>query len=378
MGKASRPNDSQRRRKKGTDHAQSNRLTGLAIALSIAISASASHAEDKLKIGFVYPSPIGDVGWAKELDNGRAAIEEAFGDKVETVVVENVPEGPDAARIMNQMASTGAGMIMIGSFGYMNDGLKLAAQKPNVTFIHASGYKIAENFGNFQTRNYESAYVAGMAAGFKTESDTLGIVAAYSIPEVVGINTFTLGAQRTNPDINVKVVWLNSWFNPSKAQESARSLIAQDSDVIFSLYQDTPSVVTVAEEEGVYVVNTSSDMKEYAPTKLLASMTIDWTPYFTEQVSATLDGSFEGTPYWGSMADGAVSLASLSPDLNDEQVTELNGVMDEIKAGAFHPMTGPIVDQDGKEQLADGVIIEDGAMLGINWLVQGVETRIPQ
>ncbi len=355
-----------------------NAITAAALAIAISMTAAGDAAADKLKIGFIYPSPIGDVGWAKELDNGRASIEEAFGDKVETVVVENVPEGPDAARIMNQMASTGAGMVMLGSFGYMNDGLKLAQQKPDVTFIHASGYKTLDNLGNFQTRNYESSYIAGMAAGFATQSNTLGIVAAYSIPEVVGIiNTFTLGAQRTNPDITVKVVWLNSWFNPSKAQESARSLIAQESDVIFSLYQDTPSVVTVAEEEGVYVVNTSSDMKEYAPTKLLASMTIDWGPYFIEQVEATLDGSFKGAPYWGGMADGAVSVSSLSPDLTEEQIAELNAVIDEISSGKYHPMTGPIVDQDGKEQLADGVAIEDGAMLGINWLVQGVETRIP-
>ncbi|MGI9416452.1 MAG: BMP family ABC transporter substrate-binding protein [Geminicoccaceae bacterium] len=355
-----------------------NVLGGLTLSLLVGVGTSDVAAADKLKIGFIYPSPIGDVGWAKELDNGRAAIEEALGDKVETVVVENVPEGPDAARIMNQIVSTGAGMVMLGSFGYMNDGLKLAQQKSDVTFIHASGYKTLDNFGNFQTRNYESSYIAGMAAGYVTESDTLGIVAAYSIPEVVGIiNTFALGAQRTNPDVTVKVVWLNSWFNPSKAQESARSLIAQQADVIFSLYQDTPSVVTVAEEEGVYVVNTSSDMKSYAPTKLLASMVIDWAPYFTEQVEATLNGSFKGAPYWGGMADGAVGVSSLSPDLTEEQVSDLNAVIDEISAGGFHPMTGPIVDQDGKERIADGEVIEDGAMLGIDWLVQGVETRIP-
>ena len=153
---------------------------------------SAGAAE--LKIGFVYPSPVGDVGWAHELDNGRKAIEAAFGDRVETVVAENIPEGPDASRIMNQMASTGAKMIMLGSFGYMNDGLKLAKKRPDMTFIHASGYKLADNFGNFQTRNYETAYLAGIGAGFVTKSKILGIVAAYPIPEVVGIiNAFTMG-----------------------------------------------------------------------------------------------------------------------------------------------------------------------------------------
>lgn len=350
-----------------------------AATLATAMIAGAANAADKLKIGFIYPSPVGDVGWAYQLDEGRKKIEAMFGDQVETVVVENVPEGPDAARIMNQMASTGAGMIMIGSFGYMNDGLKLAAQKPDIDFIHASGYKTAANFGNFQTRNYETAYVAGMAAGFASKSNTLGVVAAYAIPEVVGIiNTFTLGAQKTNPDITVKVVWLNSWFNPSKAQESAKSLIAQSADVIFSLYQDTPSVVSVAEEEGVYVVNTSSDMKKYAPTKLLASMTVDWSPHFITQVKAALGGTFEGTAYWGGMADDAVSLASLSDDLSAEQKADIQSVTDEIAAGNFHPMSGPITAQDGSEKIAAGDSIEDGAMRGIDWLVAGVETNLPK
>ncbi len=354
-------------------------MKNLAVAtLATAMIAGAASAADKLKIGFIYPSPVGDVGWAYQLDEGRKQIEARFGDQVETVVVENVPEGPDAARIMNQMASTGAGMIMIGSFGYMNDGLKLAAQKPDINFIHASGYKTAANFGNFQTRNYESAYAAGMAAGYVTKSDTLGVVAAYAIPEVVGIiNAFTLGAQKTNPDTTVKVVWLNSWFNPSKAQESAKSLIAQSADVIFSLYQDTPSVVSVAEEEGVYVVNTSSDMKKYAPTKLLASMTIDWGPHFIKQVQAALDGTFEGTAYWGGMADGAVGIASLNDDLTAEQKADIQSVMDAIAAGTLHPFTGPVVAQDGSEKLADGDTIEDGALLGIDWLVAGVETKLP-
>lgn len=355
--------------------------TGRALALTVTFIAgiSGASAADKLKIGFIYPSPVGDVGWAQELDKGRKAIEAKFGDKVETQVVENVPEGPDAARIMNQMASTGAGMIMIGSFGYMNDGLKLAAQKPDITFVHASGYKVADNFSNFQSRNYESAYAAGMAAGYVTKSKKLGIVAAYAIPEVIAIvNAFTLGAQKTNPDIAVNIVWLNSWFNPSKAQESARSLIAQESDVIFSLYQDTPSVVTVGEEEGVYVINTSSDMKKYAPTKLLASLTADWSAYFIEQVQATLDGTFKGAPFWGGMADGTVGLASLSDDVTAEQKAAIDAVMKDIAARSFHPFTGPIVDQDGVEKLAAGVTIEDGPLLGMDWLVKGVATRIPK
>ena len=176
-------------------------LKTLMITALAGLTAVPAIAEEKLKIGFLYPSPIADVGWSAELNAGRLAIEEHFGDKVETVFVENVSEGPDAARIMNQMAAQGADMIMLGSFGYMNDGIKLAQQRPELTFIHASGFKLAPNFGNFQSRNYESSYLVGLAAGDVTESNVIGIVAAYAIPEVIGmINGFALGVQKVNPD----------------------------------------------------------------------------------------------------------------------------------------------------------------------------------
>lgn len=357
---------------------QARGLAG-ALALSFAAGMPLATAADAFKIGFIYPSPAGDVGWAHELDRGREALEAKFGDKIESVVVENIPEGPDAARIMNQLAAQGVDMLMLGSFGYMNDGLKLAKRYPDLDIIHASGYKLADNMGNFQTRNYESAYVAGMSAGFVTKSNTIGMVAAYAIPEVVGIiNAFTLGAQATNPDIAIKVVWLNSWFDPSKAQESARSLIAQQSDVIFSIYQDTPSVVSVAEEEGVYVVNTSSDMKTYAPEHLLVSMQISWADYFIEQVDASMSGAFKGTAFWGGMADNAVSMESWNDDLSAEQRAALDAKVAEIAAGNFHPFDGPVIDQAGSEIIAKGNTLSDGDLLAINWLVQGVETNLPK
>lgn len=363
-------------------YASSLNRSALTASLVAALSLGGipAHAnEDVFKIGFIYPSPAGDVGWAHELDRGRQAIEDKFGDGVESSVVENIPEGPDAARIMNQMAAQGVDMMMLGSFGYMNDGLKLAQRYKDIDFIHASGYQLANNFGNFQTRNYEGAYVAGMGAGYLTESNTIGMVAAYAIPEVVGlINSFTLGAQSVNPNINAKVVWLNSWFDPSKAQESARSLIAQQSDVIFSIYQDTPSVVTVAEEEGVYVVNTSSDMKSYAPEHLLASIQISWADYFIEQVDASIQDTFEGSAFWGGMADNAVSVESLSDDLSAEQKAALDAKVAEISTGEFHPFQGPVIDQSDNEKVAKGESISDSDLLSIDWLVKGVETQLPK
>jgi basic membrane protein A and related proteins len=354
--------------------------TQAALAAMTALTAvGAAQAADKAKIGFIYPSPAGDVGWAHELDEGKKKILAAYGDKVQAVVAENIQEGPDAARIMNQMAADGARMIVLGSFGYMNDGLKLARQYPKTAFLHASGYKLASNFGYFISRNYESAYIGGLAAGALTKSKVLGVVAAYPIPEVVGIiNAFTLGAQKMAPDVTVKVVWLNSWFDPNRSQQAARSLVAQKSDVLFSLYQDTPEVVSLAEELGVYVLNTSSDMKKYAPKKYLMGMTIDWGPHFTEQTKRMLAGTFKGEAYWGGMKDGAVGVGSLTPDLPPAARQAVDKAMAAMKAGSFHPLTGPVVDQDGKQKLAPGAVIPDTEMLGIKWLVKGVETRIPQ
>jgi len=352
--------------------------TTLIAAGLTALMALPAVAEDKMKIGFVYPSPIADVGWSAELNAGRLAIEEAFGNQVETIFVENVAEGPDAGRIMNQMAAQGADMIMLGSFGYMNDGIALAERNPDMTFIHASGYKLAPNFGNFQSRNYESSYLVGMAAGDVTETDTVGIVAAFAIPEVIGmINGFALGLQEVNPDVTIKVVWLNSWFDPPKAQDSARALKAQQADVIYSLYQDTPSVVTVAEEEEVWVINTSSDMKEYAPNWLLASQIADWGPYFVKSVQDTMDGNFEGTAFWGGMAEGTVDVKSWSDSISAETMAKIEAVSAGLKSGEFHPLTGPIMNQAGEMVLADGEVIEDGALAGIDWLVKGVETPLP-
>ncbi len=349
----------------------------LAAAALIALAAAPVAAQD-LKIGLMYPSPAADVGWAKQLDLGREAVEEAFGDRVETTVVESVSEGPDAARVMNQLVSDGAEMLVLGSFGYMNDGLKLAQRNPNVAMIHASGFRQADNFGTFTARNYEGFYLAGLAAGMVTESDVIGLVAAFAVPEVIAeVNAITLAAQQRNPDAEVKVIWLNTWFDPPKAQEAARALVSQGADVLFSLHQDTPSVVNVAVAEDVQVVNTSSDMSSYGPDNVLASVTNDWSDYFVEQVGAKLDGTFEGADFRGGLAAGAVDVTAWGSALTEEQLAEILAVKAELVSGEAHAFAGPITDQDGTLRVAEGEVLPDEEIFGMNWLVEGVDGSLP-
>ena len=349
-----------------------------AACMALPLTGIAATAEPVL-IGLIYPTPVADVGWAKQLDLGREAVEEAFGDRVTTRVVENIPEGPDASRVMNQLVADGAEFVVLGSFGYMNDGLRLAQRSPDVDFIHASGFRQAENFGTFTARSYEAFYLAGMAAGMVTESNTIGIVAAFAIPEVIAeVNAITLAARKENPDVNIRIVWVNSWFDPAREQEAARAVISQGADVVFSLHQDTPSVVNVAQAEGVYVVNTGSDMSAHGPDAVLGSVVHDWSSYFVEAVGASLEGNFEGHDERGGLASGAVSVQAWNDVLTEEQMARINETEAALISGEAHVFAGPQKDQSDTERVAEGEALPDPEIFAMNWLVEGLTGSLPQ
>lgn len=350
----------------------------LAAALSVAAFGATAKAET-LDIGVLLPSPIADVGWSHALVEGFNTVKEKYGDKVNFNVVENIQEGPDADRIMNKMVGDGNKFLLLGSFGYMNGGLKLAQRNPDLSFIHASGYKTAKNFSPFTAKYFEGAYLMGMAAAELTKTKKLGVVSAFAIPELIStINGFTLGARSIDPEITVDVIWINSWFDPAKAQASANALIAQGADILFSNAQDTPSVVSVGEEEGAYVFNLNSSMKEYAPTKYLGVVKTDWAPFFTASVEAHMAGNFDGKNEWLGMKENVVVSEDWNSDISPEMMAKIKAVEAEIASGARHVYDGPIFNQAGEEVVAAGSRLEDGAILGIDWHVQGINSPLPK
>jgi len=290
--------------KKETEDTMNNFKKVLAAAaIAGAFVHSVAQAEE-IGIGVLLPSPIADVGWSKALVDGMDAVKEKYGDKVTLNIVENIQEGPDADRIINKLVGDGNDFLLLGSFGYMNAGIKLAKRNPERSFIHASGYKVEKNFSPFTAKYYEGAYLMGMAAADLTKTKKLGVVSAFAIPELIStINGFTLGARSVDPEITVDVIWINSWFDPAKAQDSAKALLANGADILFSNAQDTPSVVSVGEESGAYVFNLNGSMKEYAPTKYLGVVTTDWAPFFVSSVDAHMAGNFAGANQWLGMAD---------------------------------------------------------------------------
>ena len=342
-----------------------------------AAEAPAPAKADPLKIAFAYVGPVGDGGWTFAHDNARKALEKEFGDRIVTSYVESVPESADAERVIRDMAGQGNKLIFGTTFGYMEPMLKVAADHPDVKFEHATGYKTAENMRTYDSRTYEGAYMAGVIAGKMTQSNTLGVVASIPIPEVVrNINSFTLGAQSTNPKITTKVVWVNEWFNPPKETEAATALINGGADILFQ-NTDSSAVLQTAEKMGKRGFGWDSDMTAYGPKAHLGSAIIDWAPYYIKAVGEALDGKWATGQTWWGVKEGAIDLVSLAADVPEDAKAKLEEVRSGLKAGTYNIWKGPISDNTGKEVLAEGTVADDKFLSGINWYVKGVEGKVP-
>ncbi|PIF39134.1 nucleoside-binding protein [Delftia sp. 60] len=348
-----------------------------AAAPAPAAAPAAQAPAEKLKIGFMYVSPIGDGGWTFQHELGRKAIQEKFGDKVETSFVESVPESADAERVMRDMAGQGKKLIFATSFGYQEFVQKVAADLKDVKFEHATGYKNADNVATYDTKTFEGAYLAGIVAGGMTKTKTVGVVASVPIPEVVrNINSFVLGAQSVDPSIKAKVVWVNEWFAPPKESEAATSLINGGVDV---LYQNTnsPAVLKTAEERGARAFGKDGDMSAFAPKAHLGSAVIDWTPYYSKVTQDTLDGKWQGGSFWWGVKEGAIDLVKIADDVPQDIKDKVAKARDGLKDGSFAVWTGPIKDNAGKEVLTAGQVGDLGFMTSINFFVNGVEGKVP-
>jgi basic membrane protein A and related proteins len=332
---------------------------------------------DPMKIGFVYVSPVGDAGWTSQHHAGREEMLKALGDKVTSTFIEKVPEGADAERVIRDLAQQGHKLIFTTSFGFMNPTLKVAEEFKDIKFEHATGYKTAPNVANYNARFYEGRYLAGMIAGKSTKSNTLGYVGAFPIPEVLqGINAFTLGARAVNPKAQVRVVWVNSWYDPGKEREAANALIGQGADVV-THHTDSTAVVAAAEEKGKFAVAYHSDMSKFGPKAQLAAVTHHWGAYYTKRAQAALDGKWETGSVWMGMADGAIKLEGLNASLPKELVDAVNAKGEEIRGGKFHPFTGPIKTNEGKDLVPPAVALSDEQLGGMNYYVQGVVGKVP-
>lgn len=330
-----------------------------------------------LKVAFVYVSPVGDAGWTSQHDRGRRQMEDALAGKVTTKYVEAVPEGADAERVIRELAQSGYSPIFTTSFGYMNPTLKVAQQFPQTKFDHATGYKTAENVGTYNARFYEGRYLAGQVAGRMTRSNVAGYVAAFPIPEVVmGINAFARGMRSVNPAAQVKVVWTNAWYDPGRESEAANTLVSQGADVL-THHTDSTAVVQTAEAKKVYAIAYHSDMSKYGPHAQLTAVTHQWGDYYTKTVNDVLAGTWKPEAIWGGLKEGMIRMSPMNPIVPSDTQALVDRTAADIVAGKFHPFTGPVRDNEGKERLAAGAVMSDDVLSKMDYYVEGVQGRLP-
>ena len=339
---------------------------------------AAAPKAEPLKAAWVYVGPVGDAGWTFAHDLGRKAVEAEYGDKIKTTFVEKVPEGPDAERVIRDLAQQGNKIIFATSFGYMEPMLKVAKDFPDVKFEHATGYKTADNMRVYDARFYQDTYLAGMIAGKMTKTNTLGFVGSFPIPEVLrNINAFTLGAQAVNPKIKTKVVWVSTWFDPPKESEAAQTLINGGADVLLQ-NTDSTAVLQTADKAGKYAFGWDSDMSAFGGKAHLGSAIVDWSNYYKKSIKEVMDGSWKGNTVtrWG-VAEGQNDLVKIPEVVPADVKAKVDEVKAAMKAGTFEVFTGPIKDSTGKERLAKGTAADDDWRGKIDFYVKGVEGKIP-
>jgi basic membrane protein A len=336
-------------------------------------------SKEPLKIGFVYVAPLSDAGWVHQHDEGRRAVEAALGARVKTSYVENVAEGPDAERVIRDLAASGHQLIFTPSFGYMEPTLKVAQEFPDVKFESITGYKTAPNVAVANARYYEGRYLAGIAAGRMTSSNVAGYVAGFPIPEVLqGINAFTLGMRSVNPKAIVKVVWLNEWFNPTRERDAAMTLFNQNVDVI-AFHTASSAVMVAAQERGKLAVAYHSDMRGVAPDAQIAAVTHQWGQYYTRRAQAVLDGTWKSGRVWGGVREGMIKVDGFGSKVPKAVLQEVLARQKDIAAGKLHPFHAAVavLNNEGKQVIAKGQTLTDEQILQMKWLVQGVQGTLP-
>jgi len=348
-----------------------------AVALATGL-AGAALADDPVKVGFIYVGPVGDGGWTYEHNQGRLAVEEHFGDAVETIYQESVPEGADAERAITQMALAGADLIFTTSFGFMDATVAVAEKFPDVKFEHATGYKTADNLGVYSARFYEGRAIQGHIAGKMTESNIIGYIASFPIPEVIrGINSAYIHAKKVNPDVQFKIIWAYTWFDPAKEADAAKALIEQGADVILQHTDSTAPQAAAQAAGNVITFGQASDMAEYGPYPRVSSIIDNWAPYYIARTQAVIDGTWESDNTWDGIGPGMVGIGEITDAVPAEVKAEALAMKDAIGAGEYFPFTGPLNKQDGTPWLAEGETADDGTLAGMDFYVEGIEGEIP-
>ena len=355
-------------------------LCAFAMFFNSTLAQTTEPSKSPLKVGFVYVTPRLPSGWVHQHELGRLKLEKSMnqqGLSVQTGFVENVSEGADAERVIRDMAQQGYGLIFTPSFGYMEPTMKVAADFPDVKFESITGYKTAANVATANARYYEGRFLAGIAAGRVSKTGIAGYVAGFPIPEVIqGINAFTLGMQSVNPKAQVKLIWIDTWFDPAREREAAMTLMNQKADVL-AFHTASEAVMVAAQERGKLAIAYHSDMRHVAPQAQLLAITHHWGDYYSKRAAAVINGTWQSKQTWGGVREGMVKVEAFGPRMPARVQTEILRLQRAMGKGSLQPFTGPIFDNQDGVVLAQGQTMTDEQILNMHFLVRGVVGKLP-
>jgi simple sugar transport system substrate-binding protein len=338
-------------------------------------------AQPVLKVAVVHVAPVTEAGWVRQHENARLALQKALGPRVQTRSVENVPEGADAERVIRDLAQQGYGLIFTPSFGYMEPTMRVARDFPQVRFESITGYKQADNVAVANARYYEGRFLAGIAAGRMSQTGVAGYVAGFPIPEVLqGINAFALGMRSVRPDAQVRVIWLQAWFDPAREREAALTLLNQDADVL-AFHTASTAVMRLAQERGKLAIAYHSDMRHVAPDAQLLAVTHEWGDYYTDRARAVIEGRWSSQALWAGVREGMVRVGEFGPRVPAAVRQEVQARQQDLAAGRLRPFAAgdkPVLDTSGAVMMAARSALSDEQILNMKTLVQGVQGGLPR
>src|SRR3954471_10512382 len=345
-------------------------LAATVTVLAVGIGSGSAAKTAPYKVAWIYVGPHNDHGWSQAHDAGREYVAKMLGGKVETTYKENIANGPQLQQTVASLVQQGYKMIFGTSFGFFDK--KLAAKYPSVLFEQATGTDTAKNLSEYFGAAEDTVYLSGMAAGAATKKNTIGYVVAFPIPEVIRhANAFALGAQATHPGVKVKLVWTNSWFDPSKEKKAAESLHSAGAGVL-GQNVDSPATGQFAESVGIPWVGYDSNAQKFAPKSWLTAAVYNWGKYYVQRVKAGMNNTWKTGFYYGSIKDGFTGLAPYGPSVSAATKAAIAKKKQQIESGSFYEFTGPLYDQSGKLRVPKGKKLTVTDLYSMNWLVKGV------
>lgn len=353
-------------------------LLASAVALTTGCSSSEQSSSSKpVGVGFIFVGTKDDYGYNQAAYEASIAVEEHFGDQIQVFRSENIPETSEATRVLEQMIQQGATILFPTSYGHLDPALDAAKDNPDCVFFHQGGLKTSENLGTYFGTIWESFYLAGMSAGAATESNKLGFITSFAIPQIMlNINAFTLGAKSVNPDVTTTVIFTGDWSDPALQTDAVNSLADGGIDVIATHQDSTKTIVELCESKGIYVCGCHADASELAPTKWLTAPVWNWSELFIDMTQTALDGKFKGSiydgKYRGGLKEGVVDIAPYGSAVSEDVRAQIDSVKQQMIAGTFFAFEGEIKDRDGNVRVEAGVRPTVDELETCDWFVEGV------